>query len=98
MNERTKAITRLCVVMVLALNGLLTVFGVSPVSNEQAYSVVSDFAMILSAVWVWWKNNNVTEAAAESQGFLNALKDKDTMDELSNVKSDDLEWYEDGEV
>ena len=97
MSEKTKAFTRLVIVLVLAVNGLLAGIGVSPVSNENAYTVISDFVAILASVWTWWKNNNVTSEAAEAQGMLEALKDPETMEELTKGV-EDLEWYEVGEI
>ena len=98
MSEKAKAIIRLLVVIVLFINGFLSAIGKSPISNDEVYAYVSEFVTLLGTGWTWWKNNNVTEAAAEAQGLLNALKDEDTMDELSNGKSDNLEWYEDGDL
>ena len=75
MNERIKAIVRLVVILILALNGLLAGIGVSPISNETAYGFVSDLVTILASVWAWWwKNNNVTKAAAHSQEVLVEFK------------------------
>lgn len=38
---------------------------------------VSIIAIILAAYMLWWRNNNVTEAAQESQKLLDKLKLKD---------------------
>lgn len=74
MSERAKAITRLVVILILALNGLLAGIGVSPISNETAYGVVSDLVAILASVWAWWKNNNITTEAQHAQEVLNEFK------------------------
>lgn len=88
MSERVKAIIRLVVVIALFINSFLSAIGKSPISNEQVYTYVSEFITLLGTGWTWWRNNNITEAAAEAQGLLRALKDPDIMEELSNGLED----------
>lgn len=88
MSERAKAIIRLVVVIALFINSFLSAIGKSPISNEQVYTYVSEFITLLGTGWTWWKNNNITEAAAEAQELLRALKNPDIMEELSNGLED----------
>ena len=88
MSERAKAIIRLVVVIALFINSFLSAIGKSPISNEQVYTYVSEFITLLGTGWTWWKNNNITEAAAEAQGLLRVLKNPDMMEELSNGLED----------
>lgn len=89
MSERAKAITRLVIVVILFINGFLSAIGKSPISNDQVYAYVSEIITLAGTAWTWWKNNNVTEAAAEAQQLLNVLKNKETMEELSNGKGEE---------
>lgn len=76
MNEVSKAIIRLVVTAVLLLNAALTAKGMNPIPfdantfTEIATQIVAGLAVI----WSWWKNNNVTKAAAYAQESLNELK------------------------
>lgn len=89
MSEKAKALTRLVVILVLAVNGLLAGIGASPISNEAVYQVISDLVTILASVWAWWKNNNVTPEAAEAQGFLDGLKNEETIEEMTDGKGEE---------
>jgi len=91
MSERVTAIARLVIIVILSINGLLTSMNVSPISNDDLYMIVSDAVTLLYSAWAWWKNNNITAAAAEAQSFLNEIKTEEVEEELSN-------GLEDGEV
>ena len=61
------------VVLALALiNQVLTMSGHSPIpiSDEQVTEVITLVATIGAAVWSWWKNNSVTQAAIEADQVL----------------------------
>lgn len=71
-----QAIVRLAVLVILLINQALILFGWNPLpfSEEQIYEGVSSVATVLVAIWVWWKNNNVTKEAQEAQKYLDELK------------------------
>lgn len=77
-NGKAKAIIRLIVMIVLAVNAALTVAGKNPIPfDESAFTeVATQIAAGLSIIWSWWKNNNVTDAACETQGRLDICKGK----------------------
>lgn len=67
--NESKAIIRLVVTAVLLVNADLTAKGMNPIPfdantfTEIAAQIVAGLAVI----WSWWKNNNVTKAAAYAQ-------------------------------
>lgn len=76
MNEKVKAIIRLIVMAVLMVNMGLTVAGENPIPlDETALTEWLTVAVAgISAVYCWWKNNNVTKQAQQAQAVLNELK------------------------
>ena len=74
MSERTKAIIRLVTVLILFVNGFLSMIGKSPISNDEAYAYVSEIVTVLCTAWAWWKNNNITEASQKAQRLLDQIK------------------------
>lgn len=85
-NEKTKAIIRLIVMAVLMVNMGLTVAGKNPIPLDE--SALTEWLTVaaagISAVYSWWKNNNVTKQAQQAQAVLNELKTGKT--EESEVK------------
>lgn len=71
-----QALVRLAVLMVLFINQTLILFGWSPLpfSEEQIYEGVSSVALVVIAIWTWWKNNSVTKEAEEADQYLRELK------------------------
>ena len=71
-----QALIRLAVLVVLLINQTLMVLGWSPLpfSEEQIYEGVSSVALVVTAIYTWYKNNNVTKEAEKAQGYLNQLK------------------------
>ena len=86
MNEKIKAIIRLIVMAVLMINMGLTVAGKNPIPLDE--NALTEWLTVaaagISAVYSWWKNNNVTKQAQEAQTVLNELKTGKT--EESEVK------------
>lgn len=82
MKEKTKAIIRLIVQMILLFNMGLTLAGKNPLDIDE--TALTDWLTtaftVASSVWVWWKNNNMTEAAAYAQKSLEVLKSNPTDD------------------
>ena len=78
--EASMAIARLAVMVVLvaimAVNMALTAAGKNPLPfDESAFTEWLAYALAgLSAVWAWWKNNNVTGEARQAQETLEVLK------------------------
>jgi len=72
-----QAIIRLVVLFILLLNQTLMLFGWSPLpfSEEQIYEGVSSVAVVVVALWTWWKNNSVTKEAEEADQYLKELKE-----------------------
>lgn len=93
-NGKAKAIIRLIVMIVLAVNAALTVAGKNPIPFDKTTftEVATQVAAGLSIIWSWWKNNNVTDAACTAQGLLDISKGKT----MSNLEEEDL-VYDDEE-
>lgn len=68
--ERVVAIARLCVMLVSAVAGG---FGLT-VDADSLYTVVACGIALGSALWCWYRNNNLTEAAAAAQAYLDTIK------------------------
>lgn len=71
-----QAIVRLVVLVVLLVNQFLVTLGWHPLpfSEEQIYEAVSGVAMVLMALFAWWKNNSVTDEAQEADVYMQELK------------------------
>ena len=92
-NGKTKAVIRLLVMVVLAVNAALTVAGKNPIPFDETTftEVATQVAAGLSALWAWWKNN-MTDAACVAQGLLDITKGKT----MSNLEEEDA-VYDDEE-
>ena len=75
-NNKTAGIVRLVVLVLLLANQALVSFGYNPLpfSEEQIYEGVSTLALTASAIYTWYRNNNVTKAAEEAQVVLERKK------------------------
>ena len=75
-NNKTAGIVRLVVLLILIINQLLISFGYNPLpfSEEQIYEGVSSIVLAISAVYAWWKHNNITAEAEEAQVILERKK------------------------
>ena len=73
-----QAIVRLAVLFVLFVNQALVMFGWNPLpfSEEEIYAGLSALATAIQAVYVWYRNNNVTKEAEEAQKVLDAKKQR----------------------
>ena len=76
-NEKTKAIIRLIVMLALTANMALTEAGKNPIPLDE--TALTEWLTVaaagISAVWGWWKNNNVTSKAQEAQEYKKALEE-----------------------
>lgn len=75
--ERILAFAPLLISAVTLINTFLSLKGLPCISiaDTDITTTVSAIAGIVSVVWSWWTNNNVTQAAQTSQQVLNGLKD-----------------------
>ena len=71
-----QALIRLVVLVILLINQTLMVLGWSPLpfSEEQIYEGVSSVALVVTAIYTWWKNNSVTKEAEKADEYLRQLK------------------------
>lgn len=68
--ERITAIARLLVTLAAMVAG-----GVGIALDADALYTVAACALALAAsAYSWWKNNNLTEAAAQAQAYLDTIK------------------------
>ena len=97
--ERTKALFRAAVMLILGITAALGAKGVSPLDNYVLTEVLSYVAGAAAVLWAWWKNNNVTEAAQEAQEVLNELKalGPEAAEELFDGEGEDPEEGEEDE-
>lgn len=76
-NNKSNAIVRLVVLLVLIINQALITFGYEPLpfSDEQIYEAVSVVALVLGSLWAWYRNNNLTDEALSGQAEIERLKE-----------------------
>ena len=75
-NNKTAGIVRLVVLLILLGNQTLISFGYNPLpfSEDQIYEGVSSVALAASAIYAWWKHNNITKESEEAQVVLERKK------------------------
>lgn len=68
-NNKTQGIIRLIVLVILLLNQTLITLGYNPLpfSEEQIYEGLSSVALVVSAIYSWYRNNNMTRKAEQAQ-------------------------------
>lgn len=84
-NGTSQAFIRLIVTIVLMINAALTAKGLNPIPFDETL-VTECLTYIISgvsAVWIWWKNNNITAEAKAAQ----VLKDDMKVDGIPDVYS-----------
>ena len=76
-NNKTNAIVRLIVLVILIINQTLITLGYEPLpfSDEQIYEAISIVALVVMTLYSWWKNNNVSEEALSGQAEVERLKE-----------------------
>lgn len=77
-NVKVDTIIRTIVLIIALLNQGLAIFGkeILPITEDQAYQVLTLIATIATSVWAWWKNNSFTQNAIEADKLLDDLKKK----------------------
>ena len=75
-NGKQAAIVRLIVLVVLVVNQALVTIGWNPLpfSEEEIFEGVSSVATAVVAVWTWYRNNNITDEAEETDKIMRAKK------------------------
>ena len=75
-NNKSNAIVRLIVLVILILNQTLITLGYEPLpfSDEQVYQAVSIVALVVMTLYSWWKNNNITDIALAGQSEIERIK------------------------
>ena len=68
-NNKTAGIVRLVVLLILLINQTLISFGYNPLpfSEDQIYEGLSSVALVVSAIYSWYRNNNMTRKAEQAQ-------------------------------
>ena len=77
-NNKTQGLVRLAVLVILLLNQSLISLGYNPLpfSEEQIYEGLSSVALVVSAIYSWWRNNNVTKESEKAQVELERKKNR----------------------
>ena len=77
MNPLVAAGIRLALPLVGIFNMWLVSKGYNPIpfSEEEVGQAIVAVATVITAVWAWWKNNNVTKLAQRSQVQLDVAKE-----------------------
>ena len=68
--ERISAIARLVVLLASAVAGG---FGLT-LDPDSLGTIAACAVALVSGVYSWWRNNNVTKAAQDAQAYLDAIK------------------------
>lgn len=92
-----------CLALAL-VNMILTSAGLGVLPFDEAWleAVISDVAVIVTAIIAAWKNNSFTAAALEADTIMRSIKilskhGAEMAEEFSNGKGDDEEDEEEGE-
>ena len=78
MQVKTSTIIRtLCLILAL-INQILSATGkpLLPIEDSQIETVVTETALVITALWSWWKNNSFTKNAIVADEYLKDLKEK----------------------
>lgn len=75
-NQRIAAFARLVVPFYALVNAFLLSMGYNPMpfSDEEVTAAVNTVIGAVGTLYVWWKNNNVTQAAQEAQLLQDQVK------------------------
>lgn len=77
MQVKTSTIIRtLCLILAL-VNQILSASGkpVLPIEDSQIETIVTETALVITALWSWWKNNSFTKNAIVADEYLKDLKE-----------------------
>ncbi|WP_209548123.1 MULTISPECIES: phage holin [unclassified Exiguobacterium] len=84
MQEKTKALITLVILVLTMINQALQLAGYStiPFAPEKVEQFLSMLATAVVSVYAWWKNQNVTP---EAQKMQRSLDDKKTYNRLNDL-------------
>lgn len=72
MTDRTMAVLRIVAGAIITIAGI---YGFSlPFGEETVYSALVAAIFLITQIILWWRNNNVTEAASKAQVILDRCK------------------------
>lgn len=76
MKTRIDTIARTIVLVIVLINMVLDIFGIAPIEIREdiVYQAVSAIAMIVAAIWAWWKNNSFTKEAKTADEILRLMR------------------------
>lgn len=77
MQVKTSTIIRtLCLILAL-INQILSAIGkpLLPIEDSQIETIVTETALVITALWGWWKNNSFTKNAIVADEYLKELKE-----------------------
>ena len=74
--ERVKSIILLVVQLYSTVQTGLTLAGVSqlPFTTDQVSTAITGVIALITGVWAWWRNNNVTSAAVVGEQLVKGVK------------------------
>lgn len=77
MNPLVTAGIRLALPLIGIFNMWLVSKGYNPIpfSEEEVGQAIVAVATVITAVWAWWKNNNITKQAQIAQDHLDRMKE-----------------------
>ena len=94
LKEQILAFAPLIISILTLTNTFLSMKGLPciEIDNATITQAVSAIATIISILWAWWKNNNVTEKAKISQEVLSSMKTGIVSDnEVLNFLNDQIQ-------
>lgn len=74
--ERAKAIVLLIVQLFSVVQTGLSLAGISqlPFTSDQVSTAITGVIAVITSVWAWWRNNNMTAAAVAGQRVVDRVK------------------------
>ena len=76
-NVSSGTIARTVVLALAMVNQILCIMGISPIpiDDEAIVELITTGAMIITALWAWWKNNSFSQAAIDADKQMHEIKD-----------------------
>ena len=76
-NISSGTIARTVVLALAMINQILCIVGISPIpiDDEAIVELITTGAMIITALWAWWKNNSFTKEAIASDVQMHSMKE-----------------------
>lgn len=77
--ERAKAVILLAVQLYSLIQTGLSLAGISqlPFTSDEVSTAITGVIALVTSVWSWWRNNNVTEAAYTGSQLTKSIKNGD---------------------